>query len=152
MFSLSDCLFVTEATIFQGGLSFSVLVFLARLYIEVDYVSRATMYRVIKVLYQMKLVQIRLSFSKRWLQLLLGLVGLLGDSVATLVIVPATNLEISQTHLFQKKNTSMYWESGLHEIICTYVIILRNSRYNIRLCVHKIDYFAILLSKIAFTM
>ena len=100
----------------------------------------------------MKLVQIRLSFSKRWLQLLLGLVGLLGDSVATLVIVPATNLEISQTHLFQKKNTSMYWESGLHEIICTYVIILRNSRYNIRLCVHKIDYFAILLSKIAFTM
>ena len=99
----------------------------------------------------MKLVQIRLSFSKQWLQLLLGLVGLLGDSVATLVNVPATNLEISQTHLFQKKNTSMYWESGLHEIICTYVIILRNSRYNIRLCVHKIDYFAILLSKIAFT-
>ena len=100
----------------------------------------------------MKLVQIRLSFSKRWLQLLLGLVGLLGDSVATLVNVPATNLEISQTHLFQKKNISMYWESELHEIICTYVIILRNSRYNIRLCVHKIDYFAILLSKIAFTM
>ena len=152
MFSLSDCLFLTEATIFQGGLSFSVLVFFARLYIEVDYVSRATMHRVIKVLYQMKLVQIRLSFSKQWLQLLLGLVGLLGDSVATLVNVPATNLEISQTHLFQKKNTSMYWESGLHEIICTYVIILRNSRYNIRLCVHKIDYFAILLSKIAFTM
>ena len=89
---------------------------------------------------------------KTVLYLPLGLVGLLGDSVATLVNVPATNLEISQTHLFQKKNISMYWESELHKIICTYVIILRNSRYNIRLCVHKIDYFAILLSKIAFTM
>ena len=33
----------------QGRLSFSTLVFLVRLYFEVDYVSRVTMYRVITV-------------------------------------------------------------------------------------------------------
>ena len=38
-----------RATIFKGRLSFSTLVFLERLCFKVDYVSRATMYRVITV-------------------------------------------------------------------------------------------------------
>ena len=37
--------FAFHQTMFQGRLSFSTLVFSLRLYFEVDYVSRSTMYR-----------------------------------------------------------------------------------------------------------
>ena len=53
-----------RATIFQGRLSFSTLVFLERLCFEVDYLSRATMYCVITVFIEtdLKFIQVLLHY------------------------------------------------------------------------------------------